>query len=145
MAEQGTFLAEPEAELDEFYITPALEQDDNAFFVTGTQKPGEIYVQTSDENVYRISVGKEDEDITVEAGDIIRDGFAPKQDPLTIARGGLVTILGQPRSRRSKQAAVEEFDVSASDSALSIFSEQQPIRVIAPAGYFRIPPPEDKQ
>jgi hypothetical protein len=140
MAEQVTM--PPSEEFDEFYITPVLEQDNNAFFVTGAEKPGEMYVETPDANVYRINVGGKD--VTVESGAITREGFVSNQEPLAIARNGLVTILGQPRSARSSNAA-PEFDMRVGDDTVSIFSEEQPIRILAPAGYLRIPPPEEKQ
>lgn len=140
MAEQ---VMPPVEEFDEFYITPILEKDDNAFFVTGTEKPGQMYVETPDENIYRINVGGED--VTVESGAITREGFVSKQEPLAIARDGLVTILGQPRSARSRNTTVPEFDIRVGEGTVSIFSEEQPIRVLAPAGHLSIPPREVKQ
>jgi hypothetical protein len=134
MSEQVSTLPVEEGQLDEFYITPPTEEDDNGFFVTGAQRPGEMYVETPQEHIYRVHVSEEG--VSVQNGDMTRDGFIPAQEPVRIAKEGLVTILGQPRSHRSRQSAVEEFDISASGGTLSIFSDKQPIRVIAPAKYF---------
>ncbi len=135
MAEQvATPLVEDDA-FDEFHVTAMQDPNGEDYpFLSAEQQQGDVYIETPDRAIYRISVGEDD--VTVASGEMTRHGFAPVQEPVSIAQRGLVTVFGQPRSQRSKQHEVREFDVTAENGRLSIISDEVPLRVVAPAGYF---------
>lgn len=127
--------------LDEFLVSPLTREPGETFdeypFISGEQQPGDVYVETPDKALFRISVGEED--VTVASGELTRHGFSPIQEPISIAHQGVVSVMGQPRSQRSKQHEVREFDVSANGDRLTVVSNEVPLRVIAPSGYFYRP------
>ncbi len=125
-------------DVDEFVITPSTEDDGRPIFVSGSQKPGSLLIETLNEDVYHIAVGKDD--VTLQGLKLSAEQtLVPAQDPIHIANGGLFSVVSQARGRRSKQAAHDDFFVSTSGGILSIVSEGQPLRIIAPAGYLSSP------